>query len=82
MSAPLMTVNEVAERLKVNRATVYRLCAKPDGLRSYKVGSCTRFKSEEVDEYIERCLVKLPQRQKGADITRFQYKPGMKVVSL
>ena len=42
MSAPLMTVNEVAERLKINRATVYRLCAKPDGLRSYKVGGCTR----------------------------------------
>ena len=82
MSAPLMTVNEVAERLKINRATVYRLCAKPDGLRSYKVGGCTRFKPEEVDEYLERCLVKPPQRQEGPNITRFQYKPGMRGVSL
>lgn len=82
MTAPLMTVSEVAERLKINRATVYHLCQKSDGLRSYKVGSCTRFKPEEVDEYIERCLVQPPQRQEGPNITRFQYKPGMRVVSL
>lgn len=82
MAAPLMTVNEVAERLRVNRATVYRLCARPDGLRSYKVGSCTRFKPEEVDEYLERCMVQRPQRQTAPNISRFQYKPGMRVVSL
>ena len=82
MTAPLMTVSEVAERLKINRATVYRLCQKSDGLRSYKVGSCTRFKPEEVDEYIERCLVQPPQRQEGPNITRFQYKRGMRVVNL
>lgn len=82
MSAPLMTVKEVAERLKITRATVYRLCAKPDGLRIYKVGGCTRFKPEEVDEYLERCLVKPPQSQGYPNIVRFQYKPGMRVVNL
>lgn len=82
MMAPLMTTEEVAVRLGVHRTTVYRLCAKREGLRSYKVGGCVRFKAEEVEEYLERCLVKPPQRQTGANIARFQYKPGMRVVSL
>lgn len=82
MSAPLMTVNEVAERLKINRATVYRLCQKPDGLRSYKVGSRTRFRPEDVEDYLERGLVRPPRPQEGLNIARFQYRPGMRVVSL
>lgn len=79
---PLMTADEVAARLGVHRATVYRLCAKPDGLRSYKVAGCIRFKAKEVEDYLEHCLVCPPQRQAGSNITRFQYKPGMRVVSL
>ncbi len=82
MMRPMMTVDEVAACLGVHRATIYRLCAKPDGLRSYKVGGCTRFKPEDVDEYLERCLVQPPQPQQGPSIVRFQYKPGMRVVSL
>lgn len=82
MSTPLMTADEVAARLGIHRATVYRLCGKPDGLRSYKVAGCIRFKSEEVEEYLERCLVQPPQRQETPNIIRFQYKPGMRVVSL
>jgi len=82
MMTPLMTVDEVAAYLGIHRATVYRLCAKTDGLRSYKVSGCVRFKREEVEEYLERCLVQPPQRQTGPNITRFQYKPGMRVVSL
>ena len=34
MGTPLMTTDEVAARLGIHRATVYRLCAKPDGLKS------------------------------------------------
>lgn len=82
MNEQLMTVNEVADRLNVNRATVYRLTGKTDGLRAYKVGSCTRFKPEDVEEYIERCVVRPAQRQEGENVLRFKYKPGMKVVSL
>jgi len=78
----LMTPREVAEQFGVSCVTVYRLCAEPDGLRSYKVGSRTRFKPEDVDEYLERRLVRPPQRQTGPNVVRFQYKPGMKVVSL
>lgn len=82
MNTSLMTPNEVAACLRVHRSMVYRLCNKPDGLRSYKVGNRIRFKSEEVEEYLGRCLVQPPQRQEGPNIVRFQYKPGMKVVSL
>lgn len=82
MAIPLMTVEEVAARLGIHRATVYRLCAKSDGLRSYKVAGCIRFKAEEVEEYLERCLVEPPKRQDRPNITRFQYKPGMRVVNL
>lgn len=82
MNTPMMTVNEVAARLGIARATVYRLCAKPNGLRSYKVGRCTRFKSEDVDEYLERCIVHPPQAHESLNVIRFQYKPGMRVVSL
>lgn len=79
---PLMKASEVAEQLGVNVATVYRLCAKRDGLRSYKVGGCVRFKQEDVEAYLESCVVKPPQPQSRPNITRFTYKPGMQVVSL
>lgn len=82
MTAPLMTANEVAARLGINRATVYRLCKDPKGLRSYKVAGCVRFKPEDIEDYLERSLVQPPRRQEGPNITRFQYKPGMRVVSL
>lgn len=82
MNAPLLTVDEVAAQLSVNRATVYRLCGRPNGLRAYKVGGCTRFKAEDVEEYLERNILQPPQAQQGPNITRFQYKPGMRVVSL
>ena len=74
MSARLLTAVEVAERLNVTRATVYHLCAKPDGL--------VRFKPEDVDEYVERRLVCPPQRKERLCTEKIRYKPGMKVVSL
>ncbi len=81
MTAPMMTPDEVAALLCIHKATVYRL-AKSDGLRAYKVGGLLRFKAEEVEEYLKRCLVQPPQRQEAPNIIRFQYKPGMRVVSL
>lgn len=82
MMTVMMTPNEVADWLGMSKATIYRLCARADGLRSYKVGNRTRFKPEDVDEYLERCLVQPPQRQDSSNVVRFRYKPGMKVVSL
>lgn len=82
MNAPMLSIDEVAARLSLSRATVYRLCKAQNGIRSYKVAKCIRVKPEDVDEYLERQLVQPPQRQEGPRILRFQYKPGMRVVSL
>lgn len=81
MSAPLMTPEEVAACLRIHRGTVYRL-VKSEGLRAYKVSGRIRFKTEDFEDYLERSLVQLPQRQETPNIVRFQYKPGMRVVSL
>ncbi|NBI68220.1 DNA-binding protein [Pseudoflavonifractor sp. 60] len=82
MPAALMTVEEVGAFLGIDRSTVYRLCSKPNGLRSYKVGSRLRFKQEDVEAYLDRCLVQPPQPRNHPGIARFQYKPGMRVVNL
>lgn len=81
MSAPLMTPDEVAACLRVHRGTVYRL-VKSGGLRAYKVSGRIRFKTEDVEDYLERSLVQPSQGQEVPNIVRFQYKPGMRVVSL
>lgn len=45
-----LTVPEAAERLRVNKQTVYRLCR--DGrLPSYKVGSALRIFTEEIERF-------------------------------
>jgi excisionase family DNA binding protein len=48
----MMTANEVAAFLKVNRATVYRL-VKRKRLPSFRVGRDHRFRRAEIDEWIE-----------------------------
>ena len=51
MSEQLLTVREVCERLNVSRANVYRLL-KSGELRAVKVGRCTRFRAETLDEWV------------------------------
>lgn len=51
---PMLTTNEVAERLGIKRSAVYNLCYKPGSLRAYKVGGHVRFKQEDVETYIHR----------------------------
>ena len=47
-----MTVEEVAERLKVSRPTVYTFIGL--GLKSIKLGPrCRRFRPEEVERFIK-----------------------------
>jgi excisionase family DNA binding protein len=47
----IMTVKEVAEYLRVNQRTVYRLAV--DGrLPSFKVGATWRFKRSDIDGWI------------------------------
>jgi len=50
---PLLTVDETAEYLRVDRSTVYRL--ERDGqLRSVRVGTRRRFTLEDLRAYVER----------------------------
>lgn len=51
MAEQLLTVQEVCERLHVSRANVYRLLKSGD-LRAVKVGRCTRFRAEALDEWV------------------------------
>jgi excisionase family DNA binding protein len=47
----ILTVKEVAEYLRVNQRTVYRL-AVGGRLPSFKVGAAWRFKRASIDEWI------------------------------
>ena len=45
------TVNETAELLRIDRATVYRL-EREGRLRSVRVGKRRRYRLEEIDRYL------------------------------
>jgi excisionase family DNA binding protein len=64
MSTPpesVMTVQEVADYLRVNQRTVYRL-AVGRKLPGFKVGATWRFKRIEIDAWIEAQSRSTPQR--------------------
>ena len=48
--ASILTVAELCDYLRVNRATVYRLL-KNGGLPGFRVGSDWRFSVEEIDHW-------------------------------
>ncbi len=49
--APIMTVNEVAELLKLSKITIYKL-AKSGQIPSFRVGSSLRFRREKILEIL------------------------------
>ena len=49
----LLTLEQVAEYLNVNKFTVYRLLSKKD-LPAFKVGNQWRFKRELVDAWLKK----------------------------
>lgn len=51
MSDPILTIKEVADYLKVNERTLYRLAASGE-LPGFKVGNSWRFKQSELAQYI------------------------------
>lgn len=51
MSAPLLTAEQVAERLRVPQTWVYR-AAREGALPSVRCGRYRRFDAEDVDEWI------------------------------
>ena len=53
MSEDLMTIQEVAEYLRLNEKTAYRLAA--DGkIPGFKVGGSWRFRQSEIEAWIEK----------------------------
>lgn len=51
MSDEILTIKEVADFLKVNERTVYRLAAAKK-IPAFKVGNAWRFKKIEIDKWI------------------------------
>ena len=51
MSDPVLTIKDVADYLKVNERTIYRLAASGE-LPGFKVGNSWRFKQSELEQYI------------------------------
>ena len=61
LGEPLLTAGQVAEYLQVDRATVYRLAAAPEGIPVVQVSDRTRrFRPEDVRAYVERKLRESP----------------------
>lgn len=59
MNSDIMTVKEVADYLKLNEKTAYRLTSEGK-LPAFKVGGSWRFKKSEIEEWIteQRKIVK------------------------
>ncbi len=49
----ILTIREVAEYLKLNEKTTYRLVAEGK-IPGFKVGGAWRFKKDEIDAWIKR----------------------------
>jgi excisionase family DNA binding protein len=50
MNDPILTVKEVAEYLKVNERTIYRLATEKK-IPAFRVGASWRFRKEDVDKW-------------------------------
>ncbi len=79
----MVSVRDVAAKLNISMTTVYRLKDKKGGLPAYRVGGVIRFKMSEVESYLAAQAIRPANRDtRKADIPRFKYVPGMKVVGI
>ena len=53
MAADIMTIDEVADYLRINKKTAYRLAADSK-LPGFKVGGTWRFRRADIEDWIER----------------------------
>ena len=51
MSDSILTIRDIADYLKVNERTIYRLAASGE-LPGFKIGNSWRFKQSELEQYI------------------------------
>lgn len=82
MAEKMLSPNELAELWGVSVHTIHRLANSKSGLRAYKVGGSTRFKPSDVEAYLTANEIKVPEKPEPYVKGHFNYKPGMKVVSL
>jgi len=62
--SPLLTIPEVARRLKVGRSSVYT-CLR-SGLKSIRIGKCVRVASDDLDAFIAaRRTSRLSEQEPG-----------------
>ena len=52
MATDIMTIDEVADYLRINRKTAYRLAGE-DKLPGFKVGGAWRFRRSEIESWID-----------------------------
>jgi len=64
MDSDIMTMKEVAEYLKINEKTAYRL-ASEGKLPGFKVGGSWRFKRSEIQNWIEQQSAETKKRGNG-----------------
>ena len=53
MAADIMTIDEVADYLRINKKTAYRLAAESK-LPGFKVGGTWRFRRTDIQDWIKR----------------------------
>jgi excisionase family DNA binding protein len=66
MSDPILTIKDVADYLKVNERTIYRLAANGE-LPGFKVGNSWRFKQSELEQYIAAQHNRVGKQNKSKD---------------
>jgi len=52
-NGPVMTVSEVSDYLRINRATVYKMI-KANQIPHFRIGSDYRFNREDIDAWMSR----------------------------
>lgn len=82
MQERFLTVKEVAGLLGVNASTIYRAVRQEGGLRGYKIQGAVRFRPADIEAYLAAREIKPPEKKEApfANMTRFKYTLGMKVV--
>lgn len=63
MQSDIMVIKEVAEYLKLNEKTAYRL-ASEGKIPGFKVGGAWRFRKSEVDSWIKKQATSIKKNKK------------------
>ena len=53
MTAPLLKMEDIAERLQVSRRTIYNYIAKESIPPPLRFGNCVRWRAEDIEGWIE-----------------------------